>query len=65
MTDLSALDTNELVNRWNSLEPQYLDLCAEFKEFLIKLEKIQNEMVLIQQELENRKINLNVEKEDH
>lgn len=72
MTDFSSTTTEQLVDRWNILEPKYLQLCGEFKEFLIKIEKIQNEMILIQKELqsrkeepENKKLNLNVaEKND-
>lgn len=54
MSDLSTIDTDELVARWNSLIDQHKKLSDEIKPLLIKINNTEKELNIIKDELLRR-----------
>lgn len=59
---LKNVTTEDLVSRWDMIIDQYLADVKKFRESLIKLEKVRNELSLIREELLSRNIDIDSEK---
>lgn len=55
---LKNLQTQDLIQRWEQLFPDYIKLLEDLKDLLFKVDKSRTELFLIRKELESRNIKL-------
>ncbi len=55
-TELSHLKEEEIVNRYNTISLEYIELAEKMKPQLIKLSKLEKEINLLQEEILNREV---------
>lgn len=59
MNDLSNIESDDLISRWDSLFPKYVDEVKKLQEILKSIDLKRNELLLIREELLKRNVEFN------